>query len=122
MASISKLPLYVAQSLTAATNTSDVKSLSNRQKKFIAWVYASAVNAATTVDVRIEHSPDKVNWKEIVNFTDIAGAAGSEAIYESDAAFTGKGAVFTNVRAKVILSGVTKAATVEVSLYYDDDK
>lgn len=118
MASIAKLPLYSGAITT--TTTGDAKSLQNRAKKFIAFLNVSACHAATTVDVRLQHSPDKTNWKEIVNFTDVVGATGSEAIYEGS--FTGAGCVFPNIRAVVNLSGATQSATVDVSIWFDDDK
>lgn len=119
MASVSKKVL-VNSALTAASTVSDVQSLDQRQWRFVAFLSVTACDAATTVDVRLEHSSDKSTWFEFVNFTDIVGTTGSELIYEKN--FTGGPEVLANVRAKVLLSGVTKSATVKVELCYDEHK
>ena len=119
MASISKLTLTSA-ALTAVTTDSDAKSLQNKCQKFIAWVNVTVCDAATTVSAKLQHSPDKLIWVDVVSFTNIVGTTGSEAKHE--ASFTGVGALFPNIRAVTTLAGATKAATVEVSLWFDDNR
>lgn len=120
MASISKLGL-VSKALTAASTTSDVQTLNNRDKKFIAYLKASAVNAATTVNCKLQHSPNGTDWYDFATFAAIVGAAGSQAIHESSFATANQG-LFPRIRAVVTLAGVTKAATVQVDLWFDPDR
>lgn len=114
MASTSKKLLFGAQALTATT-TSDPQTLSPRWKNFVATMFTTAHNAATTVTVTLEHSSDGTNWHTLKAFSAIVGAAGIEC----ENITVG---VLGHVRASAVLAGGTQAATVTVELNYDTDK
>lgn len=119
MASSSKL-ILVNEALTAS-QTSEVKSLGPRSKKFVAFLLVSAINAATTVAAKIQHSPDGSTWFDLVSFTNLVGVTGSELKQESAFAVASS-PVLGQVRSVVTLSGATQTATVRVDLCFDDDK
>ena len=118
MAAVARLKLIQSALTDSATGTS--YSLGGRANSFAAWLNVSACHASTTVNAKLQHSPDGTNWIDLVSFTAIAGTTGTEAKYQ--ASFTGAGVVFPNVRAVVTLAGATKSATVLVALYFDDNK
>lgn len=111
MASVHMIPLYPSTALTDnATGTA--YSLEMKQVDFAGHVIASSVNAATTIASKIQHSPDGSNWYDLVSFTNIVGASGSEVK-------TISAPILSQVRAVITLSGATKAATVKISLFCD---
>jgi hypothetical protein len=118
MASSSRLSL-VNGALTATT-TGDPVSLSGCSKKFVGYIYASAVGAGTTVTGKIQHSPDKTNWFDLVTFTALV-AVGSELKPESAFA-TANMPVLPNIRSVVTLAGGALTTTVRIDLYFDEDR
>ena len=110
MASVHKIPL-MAQALTA-TKTGDSVSLEAKHIDFIAHLNCSAINAATTLNAKIQHSPDGSRWYDLATFAALAGSTGSEAVQWTVH-------VFPQVRAVATLAGVTQTATVDIALYCD---
>ena len=104
---------FVDEALTASSTTA-AQSLPARSRRFIGWLDASVNDGATTVDAKIQHSPDKVNWEDLATFAQLVNVTGVEEIQITDN-------VFGNVRVVVTLAG-TPAATVKVQLWYDSDK
>ena len=118
MASNSRIKL-IDRALTASVN-GDVFDLPDSAKKFIAWLNVSANDGATTVSAKIQHSPDKVNWIDVVSFANVVNTTGVEAKHEASFVVANQG-LFPNVRCVVTLAG-TPSATVEVSLWFDPDR
>lgn len=118
MASASRLKL-VSSALTAS-NTSDSQSLPGSAEKFIGWLNVSANDGATTVNAKIQHSPDGSNWIDLCTFAAVVNTTGVQAVHQEDAGFLKK-QVFPNLRSVVTLAG-TPSATVEVSLYFDPNR
>ena len=111
MASSAKQTLMDSQALTAASNSGTSFSLSARSDFHVAFFKATAVNAATTVTAKIQHSPNGVDWFDLVSFAALAGVAGSEVVQITVG-------ILPQVRASVTLAGVTKAATVLIEIYH----
>lgn len=119
MASVSNLVL-INGALTAST-TGDKKSLGPRGKKFVGYLKATSVNGATTLNAKIQHSPDDVYWFDVVSFTALVGVDGSEL--KDGTQFTASEmGLLPYVRGLVTLAGATQAATVLMQLWFDDDK
>jgi hypothetical protein len=116
MATTSRREL-INKALTAS-ETGEKRSLEPRSQNFLGFIKATSVHAATTVAAKIQHSPNGDDWFDVVSFTNIVGADGSEI--KDITANTGK--MFANVRAVVTLSGATQQATVEVALWFDENK
>ncbi|MBR9701037.1 hypothetical protein GOV11_04185 [Candidatus Woesearchaeota archaeon] len=112
MASTS-LVSFLSEALTASKTTAKI-SLGPRQKAFIGWLDISANDGSTTVDAKIQHSPDGTNWVDLATFTQVVNLTGQEALQITDS-------IFVNVRSVVTLAG-TPSATVKVQLWSDDDK
>lgn len=116
MATTSRREL-INQALTGTT-TGDTKSIEPRSNGFLGFVKTTATNGATTVDAKIQHSPNKSDWFDVVSFTSIVGTNTSEV--KDITNLSGK--LFTNLRAVVTLSGATQASTVEVTLWFDENR
>jgi hypothetical protein len=112
MASVQNQILQASTALTAATTNGTGVSLGVGDTDFCTFINVSACNGATTVAAKIQHSPDNSNWVDLVSFTSIVGATGTEC---KDITVH----VMPYVRSVVALSGVTKAATVSIHLFYD---
>lgn len=102
------------KSLTASEDGTSL-SINPQAKNFLGFLKATNVNAATTLDVVIEHSPNKTDWFEAAAFTQLVGTNGSEVKTLSDS-------LFVNVRASATLAGATQEADVLVQLWYDPTK
>ena len=109
MASTNKLSL-VSQPALAANYTSAAQSLQPRSIDLIGVINCLNVDAATTVDAKVQHSPDNIIWFDLITFTSVVGVASNELKNVSVP-------VLTYVRAVVTLSGTTKLADVYVDLY-----
>ena len=105
----------LVNSALTASATSEKQNLTQHARDFIAWIEASAVNGATTVAAKIQHSPDGLNWKDLASFTNLVGVAGTEAVQVTVN-------VFQYIRSVVTLSGGTQVATVKVQLWHREDK
>jgi hypothetical protein len=116
MAASNKLSL-ASGSLTA-TETGEAKSLPNGAKGFIAYLSATAV-AISTLDVTIQHSPDKTNWYNVVSFTQLA-APGNEIKQHANFTVANMN-LFPNLRAVRTL-GAGATVTAEVSIWFEDDR
>lgn len=114
MASVVKTTLLPATALTA-TNTGETKVLEPFSDKFVGYLHVSAINGATTVASKIQHSADGSNWIDHTSFANLVGVTGFEAV-NITASF------LPYVRSVVTLSGATQAATVTMSLYFDKIK
>ncbi len=104
---------FLNKSLTAS-ETSAPQSMAPNDSAFIGLLVGTNVDAGTTVDVIIEHSPDRTNWFTLATFSQLNGVDGSEAIQITDS-------VFVNTRADVTLGG-TAIADVKCQLWYDPGK
>jgi hypothetical protein len=119
MASVSRVGL-VSGALTGSS-TGEAKTLGPRAQKFIGYLNVSAINGATTLDAKLQHSADKVNWIDVVSFTQKVGTTGVEAKHESQFAVANQG-LFSYVRGVVTLAGGVTTATVQLDLWYDEMK
>lgn len=113
MASTDKKTLVNAAALTADLTT-DAQSLDPSNSEFICFLKATAVHADTTVDAKIQHSPNRADWYDLKAFTAIVGVDGSQVIVLNPTTE----AVLPNVRAVIDLSGSTLQATVTTELYF----
>jgi hypothetical protein len=113
MSSVSKHSLIDA-ALTATT-TSDAVGTTQKAKSFIGYLSVTAINAATTITAKIQHSPDKTNWYDLVTFAALVGVVGNERVFVSTA-------VFPNVRGVATLAGGPPTATAKIELWFDPDK
>jgi len=113
MASVSRVVLL--DSALTATRTGDPVSLELYSYAFKGYIAATAVNGATTINAKIQHSADKLNWFDLITFAAIAGVASAEA---KDPTVN----VLPYVRAVATLTGGVQAATVTVALYFDKVK
>lgn len=105
-----KMSLFNAQVL-AVTTTSDPQAIPPRSKHLCATLVAKDVHAATTLDVKIQHSNDGDNWHDLVAFTQLVGANGIEFKNITTP-------VLGRVRGVATLVGATKAATVTLEVCY----
>lgn len=120
MASVSKLAL-INGALTATTN-GDKKATQSRSKKFIGYLKCTAINGATTLTGKIEHSPDSgTNWYTVCTFNALVGVVGTQVIHESAFTVANQG-IFPHVRGVATLAGVAQTATVQLDLWFDDDR
>lgn len=76
---------------------------------FMAFLNLSAIGGGTSLVVKLQHSPDGVNWIDLVTFA-AKTAVGVEAV-----AITGP--VFPNLRVFPTFTGGTLTGTAEVSLF-----
>lgn len=111
MASVGKVTLQASTALTASADGT-AKILEQKSTGFVGWLKASAVNGATTIATKIQHSANGTDWVDLGSFTNLVGVSGFEAIQITSS-------VLPYVRSKVTLTGATQAATVDVSLYLD---
>lgn len=109
MASVNKLPLW-SGAVSGDTNQDGV-SLEGLQVDFVGLLSISAIGAGTTLTVKIQVSPDNVNWIDWITFTG-ATATGSEVIRATTFGMT-------YARAKFSFVAGTKTCTASVDLYYD---
>ena len=103
---------FLINDALTADYTSSTFVTEGKQINFAATLVATAVNAATTLDVKIYHSPDNSTWFTLVDFADLVGVAGSEYV-----SITSN--VLPYVKAVATLTGATKAATVKCTLWFD---
>lgn len=112
MASEKSVSLQNGQLLTT-TNGAAV-DLPGKTKDLIAWLNVTAINGATTLDVKIQHSPDKTNWYDLGSaFTQLVGVTGNELVRITDSSFQ-------FVRMVATLAGATQDATLSVQLFHDE--
>ncbi len=112
MASQSKRVLNNGQLLTS-TDGPAAQDLPAATKDLIGYLNVSAINAATTLDVKIQHSPDNSTWFDLGSaFTQLVGVTGNETVVIS-------GGSYQWVRMSATLAGATQDATFVCELYYD---
>jgi hypothetical protein len=92
--------------------TGSVLSLLMRTTKFIGVIKTTAQNAATTVTAKIQHSPDGINWTDLISFTAINATSGYEAKAPT------ADIVLPFVRAFAAVTGATKLASIQIDLHY----
>ena len=112
MASSNKLT-FVNEALVAS-KTSDSSGLPAASSDFIAVMTVSVNDGATTVNGKIQHSPDNINWADIATFGAVVNVTSFEKINVV-------APIFGNLRAVVTLAG-TPSATVDVSMWYDSNR
>lgn len=117
MASISKLTLC-NKSITA-TETSEVKSLTAKSKKFIAVQIVSNLVGGATIQATLEHSPDKINWVAFATLP-VRIANGMDHLYEGSFS-TANQPLWPNIRA-VVTKGGGGSATADIALWFDDER
>jgi hypothetical protein len=116
MASTSKITL--ASGALTASSTSLASALPS-SKNYIGWLNVSANNGSTTVNAKIQHSPDGTNWIDFCTFAAVVNTTGVQAIHPASFAVANQ-SLFPNIRSVITLTGAS--ATVEVSLWFDADK
>mgnify|MGYP006921297841 CR=1 FL=1 len=119
MASIAKKALATAEAFTGNATTSAV-SLDARTDDYILFMNITALGAATSLVVTVQHSPDGTNWFTLVAFT-AAVATGTQI--RDQASFATAGAnIFPNMRLSLAFTGGATTATLTCELYYDPRK
>jgi len=98
-----------------ATGVGTKQSTKDRSDKFIGFLKATNVNAATTLDVKIQHSPNGTDWFDLATFAQLVGVNGQEAIQITVS-------VFPNLRGDYTLVGATQSADILLELYSDNGK
>ena len=115
MASVSKREILTSTALTDSYTTPAV-SVDLLDCEFLAVLTASAIHADTTLDAKLQHSPDGgTNWEDLVSFTQVTDTSAFEV---KD--ITSK--ILPTVRAVVTLAGSTTEATVAIDLFNDRKK
>lgn len=109
MASVNKLGLW-SGAVSGDTEQAGV-SLEGLQVDFVGLLNITAIGAGTTVTVKIQVSPDNVNWIDWITFTG-AAATGAEVVRATTFGMT-------YARAKFTFAAGTKTCTASVSLFYD---
>lgn len=112
MASQSRERLLASTALTA-TNTGAAVNINSRAKNLMGHLAVTAANAMTTVNCKIQHSPDKTNWYDYVTFTAIVGTTGAEVKIPTN------DRILPFVRSVVTLSGGVQTCTAEVDLWFE---
>lgn len=112
MASVIRHELIPVSAITAATTDGTAITLGQLDTDFAAYIDVTVINAATTVNAKIQDSVDGVLWNDVVSFTALAGVIGHEKKVITVP-------LLPWVRAEVTLSGVTKSATAAISIYHD---
>jgi hypothetical protein len=113
MASVQNEYLQKSTALTADVTSSEFM-LSGRTTDFVGTIVATAVNAATTISAKIQHSHNNINWFDLLVFTSIVGVSSAEPKFVT----SGQG-VLTYVRSVIVLTGTTKEATLDIKLWFD---
>jgi len=99
--------------LLTTTNTTPV-DLPDKTRDLIAHLVVSVINGATTLDVKLQHSPNKTQWYDLgTPFAQLVGVTGDEAVRITDSAFQ-------FIRIVAALAGATQEATMVVNLHYDN--
>lgn len=114
MACVNKKVLFDGSTI-ATTTIGNAVSLEVYQKSFVAYLKVSGRTAGTYA-VKIQHSPDGVNW-----FDNGAFASASTNTSEIIALTLGD-LLLPNVRAVATVTSGPGDAEVLVELYYDKDK
>ncbi len=99
--------------LTDSAN-GDIKSFGPRDKEFVFSLVATGVHADTTVNAKVQHTPDAgTTWIDLagVSFTALVGVNGAELKFPSTS-------VLGQLRGVVTLTGTTKAATVALTAHH----
>jgi len=95
----------------AASKNGESFNLPGRSDGHVAFLDATLVNGATTVTAKVQHSPDGVNWFDLVSFGALAGVDGNEVVNIAVG-------VLPQLRANVVLAGGTQIATVKVEVFF----
>lgn len=71
---------------TAANYTADANGAkfcfgAGQADDFVFWMNADFVSGTSTADVRIEHSPDGINWKTLESFTQVTTSDGIQTFH-----------------------------------------
>lgn len=112
MASEKRLTLQDGQ-LLATTNGSTF-DLPLKTRDLIGHLNVTAINGATTLDVKLQHSPDGTLWYDLGSaFAQLVGVTGDETVRITVS-------TFEFVRMAATLAGATQDATLTVKLYHDD--
>jgi hypothetical protein len=98
------------ESLTASAD-GDSFNLPGRGDSHIAFLKAENVNGATTVNAKIQHSPNGVDWFDLASFAALAGVNGSEVVNIT-------AHVLPQLRASVTLVGATQEADALIEIYF----
>lgn len=115
MSSAAKIVLLSSQVVTVTTS-GDPVSLSQTSQRFIGFLKNSAV-ASGNYTVKIQHSPNKIDWFDLVSFTAVnaPAVAGAEQKQVTDN-------VFVYVRATVTVAAGVGDGTLLVELHFQESK
>lgn len=108
MASVNKIQMLDSLALTGASNIGASIELDQNAAEFLGVVAVSAIGAATTATVKIQHSADALTWFDLISFTALT-AVGSEAKAPTVP-------VMRYVRSNVALAGGPQTATIKLQL------
>jgi len=106
--------VFNSAEVLAATSNSSTAYIQQTSNNLVASYVATAVNGATTVDCKIQHSPDGTNWYDHTTFTQLVGSDGDEVIQIDKTTDP----FLPYMRSVVTLAGGTKAATITCELFY----
>jgi len=97
------------------TTNGALVDLPKRTGKYLAYLNVTAINGATTLDVKLQHTPDKVNFYDLGSaFAQLVGVTGNESVaIPADA--------YQFVRMVATLAGATQDATFVCELYFDEE-
>lgn len=115
MASVHARVLALAQNVS--TGTTNLQSITNSKAlagdiNFLGFLDVSSF-AATSVDVKIQHSHDGVNWEDLITFTQAVG----NGVEYKDVDASALDHVLGYLRAQIVVVGGT--ATVTCKALYD---
>lgn len=113
MASSNNHMFLKAENLTA-TATSEAFKLKNESSDFVAFIKTESTNGATTVDGKLQHSPNGSDWFDLISFTSIVGTDSQELIQINNSSLH----VLPYVRSVATLSGGTQDSDVTIGLFY----
>ncbi len=113
MASVNRKLIY-SGSLSGNLSGSEPVSIENLDVDPLLFIAATAVGAATSLVVKVQHSPDGTNWYDLVSFTALT-AAGAELKVPTTA-------VLGRLRISAAFTGGTTTATLAVTLHSRHEK
>lgn len=71
--------------VTSTTNGTPFCFDDGRPEDFIFWMDADAVSGTTpTLDVKVQHSPDRKNWKDLEAFTQVTTTDGIQTFHQQN--------------------------------------
>ncbi len=118
MASIGKVTINNATEISGASTTSTAVTVNPKSDHFVAFIKNSALGSGTTLNCKIQHSPNNSDWFDLVAFTAIT-SSGTAEIKDQASFGVANQNVLPWVRTVSTLAAGTTTATITVELYFD---